>query len=315
MDGLTIRPYAGSDAASVAPMMSAVLAAGGLSRPFSEGVIRSWFSRAADLAADTRLMLATDGTVAAAALVTAPSSSGPGSGGTRAGAIGGVHPGYRGQGLGRDLLAWQFERAAAMRAAAPAGPPWLIQAQAGQADESAARLFRRFGLAPVRYFLGMQAATAGDRAAPAPPGIRVLPYSAPLRAAVHAAHEEAFADHWGHEYSDAEAWSAHTTGDPTFRPDLSRIGLDAGEVAGYVLAYAAPADSIYIGQVGTRRPWRGQGLASALLAASLAAAAAAGLTSAALDVDADSPTGAVAIYERLGFTAAAVPSVTYERAL
>ena len=42
-------------------------------------------------------------------------------------------------------------------------------------------------------------------------------------------------------------------------------------------------------------------LASALISASLAAAVADGKSSASLGVDADSPTGAVGVYERLGF--------------
>jgi mycothiol synthase len=308
-----MRPYSDGDVAAVTAMMNAVQAAGGATRPFSEDIIRVWFGQVADPAEDTRLVLARDGSLAAAGLVSAPEGDG-----TRVAAIGGVHPGHRGQGLGRALLAWQFERAGAMR---PAGAPWLLQTHSGQADESATALFRRLGLDAVRSFLSMRADTAGDRATEVPAGIGVVPYSPDLRDAVHAAHEEAFADHWGHDYTPAQAWSARTTAHPLFRADLSLIGLDGSEVAAYVLAYAtagndsAGNDSVYYGQIGTRRPWRGQGLASALVSRSLGAAAAAGLPRAALDVDADSPTGAVAVYQRLGFTADPSPSVTYERPL
>jgi mycothiol synthase len=58
----------------------------------------------------------------------------------------------------------------------------------------------------------------------------------------------------------------------------------------------------HIGQVGTRRPWRRRGLAGALVADTMAAAAVAGKTTATLGVDADSPTGAVGVYERVGFS-------------
>lgn len=310
MAKLSIRPYADHDTALAALLMNAVMAAGGIIRPFTDDAIDALFRRVADPAADTRLMLTPGGSLAAAGLVTAP----PGAG-IRAAVVGGVHPDHRGRGLGRALLAWQVERAAALRAAAPAdGARWLVQAQAGQADDSAARLYRRFGLDPVRSFLSMRAATAGDRAAPVPAGITVTPYGTGLRDALHAAHEEAFSDHWGHDYSPADDWAARTTGHPLFRPDLSLIGQDGGEIVGYVLAYAS-GDSVYYGQVGTRRPWRGRGLASALLAASLAAAAADGVRAAALDVDADSPTRAVGVYQRLGFTADPAASVAYERPL
>lgn len=71
---------------------------------------------------------------------------------------------------------------------------------------------------------------------------------------------------------------------------------------------------MYIGQVGVRRPWRRRSVAAALLAEALAAAAAAGKATASLGVDADSPTGAVGVYERVGF-ATVTRWVTYSLSL
>jgi mycothiol synthase len=59
---------------------------------------------------------------------------------------------------------------------------------------------------------------------------------------------------------------------------------------------------LFIGLIGTRRAARGQGIASALLARALTEARTAGFSSGSLVVDADSPTGAVGLYERVGFT-------------
>jgi ribosomal protein S18 acetylase RimI-like enzyme len=56
--------------------------------------------------------------------------------------------------------------------------------------------------------------------------------------------------------------------------------------------------------VGTRRTGRKRGIASALLTRAVTEARAAGFDTASLGVDADSPSGAVGLYERLGFTAA-----------
>jgi ribosomal protein S18 acetylase RimI-like enzyme len=86
-----------------------------------------------------------------------------------------------------------------------------------------------------------------------------------------------------------------------FRGDLTRIAFDGDEIAAYVLAYDNVEGREYLGQVGTRRPWRKRGVASALISASLMAAVADGKSSASLGVDADSMTGAVGVYERLGF--------------
>ncbi len=57
----------------------------------------------------------------------------------------------------------------------------------------------------------------------------------------------------------------------------------------------------YIARVGTLRGARGRGIASALLARTLAGLADAGYRYAELGVDADSPTGAGRLYERAGF--------------
>jgi ribosomal protein S18 acetylase RimI-like enzyme len=114
---------------------------------------------------------------------------------------------------------------------------------------------------------------------------------------------EAFADHWGSQRRDYSDWVTLTVGSEGFLPDLSVVAFDGDEIAGYVLSYRdADPERVYIGQVGVRRPWRRRGVAAALLAQVLRDAAAAGFATASLGVDADSPTGAVAVYERVGFT-------------
>ncbi len=68
-----------------------------------------------------------------------------------------------------------------------------------------------------------------------------------------------------------------------------------------VYSAAHAAARVYVNWVAVRRPWRRRGLARALLAGSLVGAREAGFTSANLGVDADSPTGATALYESIGF--------------
>jgi ribosomal protein S18 acetylase RimI-like enzyme len=96
---------------------------------------------------------------------------------------------------------------------------------------------------------------------------------------------------------------------------LSVLATDGPEIAGYVLAYDdAIAGRVYVGQVGVRQPWRRRGLATAMLSHVMRAAGGVGRTSAALDVDAANPTGAVGVYERVGFETVS-RMVTYSRAL
>jgi mycothiol synthase len=308
---LTIRPYTGADAGAVAGLLNAIEAACDGGHKFSDGEIRTMVvAEVKDLELDSRLVWAGTGALAAAGVVTPPSP-----GGSRAGVEGGVHPRWRGRGIGRELLGWQLRRAAEMRARHAEAPVWAATTGASVADDSARRLFERFGLHPVRYFLDMAAPTAGMHQVRLPDGIRVVPYSASLRAAVHDSHLEAFADHWGHEPTGIDEWTGHTVGSELFRGDLSLVALDGDRVAAFLLAYDGQDNRLYIGQVGTRRDWRKRGLATALVARSLAAAAADGKTTATLGVDADSPTGAVGVYERLGFTARHSPYAVYEKEL
>ena len=298
MSELQIRPYTDGDAATIADLMNALDLAHGGEPTFTEtemrGLVSVWVP---DPEANTRLVTSKDGTVVAAGLLFAPPD-----GGARVDLFGAVHPDWQGRGIGRELLAWQWERARAMHAGTAPDAEWHADTGASADDAAAARLFTRFGFAPVRYFFHMEAPL--DDQTPVvelPERVTTVPFTDDMSHAVYDAHMEAFADHWGFQRRPYEKWVETTVRSDEFRADLSRIGFDGDEIAGYVLAYDNLDGVEYIGQVGTRRPWRRRGLASALLSTSMAAGLADGKKIARLGVDADSPTGAVGVYERLGY--------------
>jgi ribosomal protein S18 acetylase RimI-like enzyme len=125
---------------------------------------------------------------------------------------------------------------------------------------------------------------------------------------VRTVHNTAFVDHFGTAERDAYAWQTWFTGQKAFRPELSRLALAYGAVVGYCLVYEYDADTeatgvreAYLGQIGVLPAARGRGIASACMAASLHAAAADGLGRAGLTVDTHNTTGALGLYEHLGF--------------
>jgi len=73
-------------------------------------------------------------------------------------------------------------------------------------------------------------------------------------------------------------------------------------VARHGYAEATGIKDLFVATLGTRRAGRKRGVGSALLLRALTQARAAGLTRSSLVVDADSPTGALGLYERVGFT-------------
>jgi mycothiol synthase len=297
-EDLSTRPYEEADASTVANMMNAIDVASGAEPGFTGGEVRGYMKTwVRDIGTDSRLVFTTGGTLAAFGVVTPPPD-----GGTRADTFGGVHPDFVGRGIGRDLFAWQNRRAREIHHEVAPTREWYIEAGASTENARAIRLLERFGYQPVRYFFEMVADLASAAPhAPIPAGLRAVPYTAEWAHSLYEAHMEAFADHWGFQKRSYDMWSPGAIGSEDFRADLSRIALDGDDIAGYVLAYDNIEGRAYIGQVGTRRPWRKRGLASALLRESIEAARASGKSSVSLGVDADSPTGAVGVYERLGF--------------
>lgn len=222
---------------------------------------------------------------------------------------GGVRPSERGRGLGRQLLGWQVDRGIERLAASERTLPGWLMTFVDKRVDAAPRLYGRFGLSPARFFLELRR----DLAEPVPtialdPELTIAQFSPELSEAARVARNESFRDHWGSQPMTHEQWESFT-GRSTFRPDLSFLALAPdGTVAGFVLSSVSEADwpgqgfsSAYVDLVGVTRRWRKRGVAAALLARTLEAVATAGLDKAVLDVDSDSPTGALGLYTRVGF--------------
>jgi ribosomal protein S18 acetylase RimI-like enzyme len=227
--------------------------------------------------------------------------------------LGGVHPALRGRGIGRQLLRWQVGRAKQQLASSPSTLPGWIITRTDERSPQNARLLERQGFRLARYFFSLERKLEEPvRSYPLPDGIRLEPYRPDLAGAVLEARNEAFMDHWASQPASEEMWEA-SVGSEVFRADLSFVAVAAAddgteEVAGFLLASVNEDDwqnqgftGSYIDLVGVRRKWRGRHIAQALLAAHLEGCRALGFERATLDVDADSPTGALSLYSGMGF--------------
>ncbi|MBC3761768.1 GNAT family N-acetyltransferase [Quadrisphaera sp. RL12-1S] len=237
----------------------------------------------------------------------------------RASLWGGVHPEHRGRGLGRQLLAWQCAVGRQLIAAAPGSAPGELVLHSDERLADRTALARAAGFEVRRYHLVMRRLLTGPDAAPLPEvqlpeGLRLVRWSPELDERVRLAHNEAFADHRGSEPRSSEDWSRWVSGHRDARTDWSFValadavdGADGPEVAGYTIAFAFEQDWVdglkegWTGLLGTRRAHRRRGVGAALLAASLRAFAEAGMDAAGLDVDRENPSGALGLYERLGY--------------
>ncbi len=231
----------------------------------------------------------------------------PGAGTVRAVLRGSVHPTWRGRGIGRAVLAWMEGRGRQKLAEIEGDLPGRLAVMVDEAARDQRRLYAAAGFSPIRWYTTMRR----DLATPlpearVPDGLRVVGWEEARSEAVRLAHNETFGDHWGSEPLTSEAWEHH---DAHFAPAWSFVAVtDAGEVAGYVVSGRYPQDWPVLGYscgftdvLGVRRPWRGRGLGTALLVAAMTAYRADGMDNANLRVDTANPTGAVGLYERLGY--------------
>ncbi|WP_179079220.1 GNAT family N-acetyltransferase [Streptomyces rectiverticillatus] len=236
-----------------------------------------------------------------------------------------VHPARRRQGIGTRLVGWMCNRADAIRAERHPGVPGELLIDGASTNAGLAALAEHAGFEPRRYWFTMahdDLHTDRLPTADVPVGLRLAPFEAALDEATRSAHNDAFRDHWNHTATDTTDWGTWFTGHHSFRAGLSAVLLaDDDRVAAYLLADEYVADgtatgrrTCTIGHLGTRPTHRGRGAARALLAHTLAEAGRQGYDKAELVVDAANPTGALKLYEQMGFATERV-FVTYARSL
>jgi mycothiol synthase len=220
-----------------------------------------------------------------------------------------VHPAQRTNGLEDALLDWSEERGRQRLAQASSAVTRVLRA--GQQDTQTVRRAQldRRGFDIVRYFYRMQRDLREPIAPVQLPADLVLRTYAPdLSVAIHAAFNEAFRDHWSFETVTGEDWQQFFIERSSFRPDLTYVVMDGAEVAGFSFNCISVEENArrqtsegWVEVLGVRRPWRKRGVATALLCASMHAFKAEGLQHAMLGVDSANPTGALRVYESVGF--------------
>jgi mycothiol synthase len=246
------------------------------------GDLREWTSRT-NLAEDSWLFYV-DGELAAVGWYDVFS------GGDAAFAIGAVHPSWKGRGLGGQVV----DRAEAQ--AGRDGVSRLHQFSFAE-DRAAHELFRARGYTEVRRFYEM-AIQLDER--PEVPDLGIETLNLDEAEAFHAALDEAFQDHWEHHSYSFDEWWSRQTRNPGFDPSLWFLIREGGELAAVSRNEANRNGGGYVAALGVRRPWRGKGYAKALLLHAFREFYDRGMPRVTLGVDAENPTGATHLYERVG---------------
>ncbi len=305
-EGLQIRPMRLEDAAAVAAVLTAAEPVDDTGEyPDATDMSEWWTNWNADLERDGVAVCDPSGLLIAYGIVTASPTF---RGSYAVHLEGRVRPDHRGKGIGRALMPWLLARGAEVHAEREPAAPGRLVVAVPEKMTSLESLVRRAGLRPERWYRDMERPLTNLPPARQVPGVELAPYTPDRDDEVRRTHNAAFVEHHGSSERDPQTWQSLFTGQRAFRPDLSVLALEDGVVLGYVLAYVYEADTVAtgerrvdLGQIGVLPSARGRGLASALIAASLRAAAANECRSAGLQVDSDNVTGALQLYEKLGF--------------
>lgn len=217
----------------------------------------------------------------------------------------------RRQGIGRALLRWAERHAAGNVAARRTPEPDLPQVLGFGVLESNAAAMAFAASTDFRAFrFGFQMRRPLADPIPdfeLPAGMEMRPVREEDHRRIWEADVEAFRDHFEARERDEGDFEA-TFSFPDLDTSIWRVAWEGDEVAGVVMNAIFATENERLGEklgwlehVSVRRPWRGRGVAKALIVSSMRLHRDRGMEFAALGVDAENPTGALALYEGLGF--------------
>jgi mycothiol synthase len=217
-----------------------------------------------------------------------------------------VHPDARGLGIGSRLLD---------RAEGWARANGLARLQVHVVNDDGRRLAESRGHELIRYFWRMEIDLEGEPPEPeAPAGIELRAYRpGDDDERLHAMHQQAFAEHWEFTPEPLESWLRGRHGRSDYNPELWRLALAGGEIAGAALAFGE-GDFGWVLDLAVGPRFRRHGLGLALLQSAFRACRLNGHTRVGLEVDSENETGATRLYERVGMSVTR-RYATYEKRL
>jgi ribosomal protein S18 acetylase RimI-like enzyme len=288
--GYASRPRTWDDLDAVVALFKACdLADDGVEDPVHEHLEYAWRIEAFALERDAVLVFAPDGSLAAYAEAFGLNPELSVEGYVQ------VSPAHRGNGVGTTLAAWVERRASSVRRCRPScgsRRPRPTRAPTRSCRDGDSRTS-----APSGTWNASSSRTLPPCPVALPEGIVFRPYRHPDDGvALYDAIEEAFADHWGQETSP---FDLHMEEMQRHDPSLVDLANEGDEVVGACVARIVEGEG-WIDVVAVRRPWRGRGIARALLTRSFAELARRGHGRVLLNVDSENATGATRLYESAG---------------
>jgi mycothiol synthase len=219
-----------------------------------------------------------------------------------------LHPDWRGKGIGTAMWEAAEHRGREIAAGHPKETPKFFQVEPFESEKDLVALLESRGYQPARYETHMRR-DLGEPfpEAPMPPGLEIRPVKQEHIRPIFEASNEAFRDHWGSRDESEEEYKMQLES-PEFHPELWKVAWDGDQVASVIHNFVDEKENEeyqrkrgYTEGICTRRPWRKLGLARSLLVQSMKMFKEMGMTETALSADSQNLSGAVGLYESVGY--------------
>ena len=219
-----------------------------------------------------------------------------------------VRPGFWADGLPETLLAWCESQAVARHKAHHDGAKGEHRYHCLEKMDYKVDFITRAGYQPIRYWDTKIHTLEHIPHYALPEGFDLRPVMPSQYRAIWDANNEAFQDHWDINDMSEDDYQAWLKDKDYFQPHLFQVAWDGDEIAAMVLPWVNGLENesknrarAWLGDISVRLPWRGKGLAKALISRSLEMLKLMNLKEVALVVDTENPNGATKLYDTMGF--------------